>query len=102
MPTYDYLCDNCKHVSVEHRKYEERDEPLPCPECGKEANRAFLNIGIRTAKLSKTFISGTRPKSEGFDTFKKVAKLEQAHADSGNKEEKKQIRKEITERKKVK
>jgi putative FmdB family regulatory protein len=33
MPSYEYQCQKCGHGFEAMRKVDERDEPLPCPEC---------------------------------------------------------------------
>ncbi len=34
MPLYEYKCAKCKEVFEVLRPMQERDEPVPCPECG--------------------------------------------------------------------
>ena len=41
MPVYDYLCTRCGPFT-EMRPMAESDRPHECPECGKDAPRAFL------------------------------------------------------------
>ena len=41
MPVYDYLCARCGPFT-EMRPMADCERPCPCPECGKDAPRAFL------------------------------------------------------------
>jgi putative FmdB family regulatory protein len=34
MPMYDWRCNACNHVTETLAKYDERDQPVPCEECG--------------------------------------------------------------------
>lgn len=36
MPTYEYKCEECDHVTSRTSKISERDEPCSCEECGSE------------------------------------------------------------------
>ena len=36
MPLYDYECEACNHRCEILLPYSKRDEPGPCPECGKD------------------------------------------------------------------
>jgi putative FmdB family regulatory protein len=45
MPTYEYLCQTCKHRFEQRQKM--TDEPLEiCPECGNHIRRVFFPAGI--------------------------------------------------------
>ena len=33
MPTYDFKCPECDHVTSEIRRYEDRKDPAKCPKC---------------------------------------------------------------------
>lgn len=101
-PNYDYLCEYCSNTDVIFVKYEDREYSQPCPYCGNlTMRRAYLTpVQVRTEKLSRTFVDGQ--KREGFDDFKKIAKLQQEAADTGDRNRKAEISKEIYERKKVK
>jgi putative FmdB family regulatory protein len=33
MPSYEYECRKCGHAFETMRKVDERDRPLPCPQC---------------------------------------------------------------------
>ena len=75
MPNYDYQCPNCETVVVEFNDYEDRDWPLPCDNCGYAMARVFITPPqVRTEKLSRTFVDGTKRK--GFEDIRKVAELE--------------------------
>lgn len=44
MPTYDYVCDACKHAFEKFHSM--KDEPIKkCPECGKLKVRRLLGTG---------------------------------------------------------
>lgn len=38
MPTYDYICNSCKHVFEQNEIIDNRDNPTKekCPNCGKK------------------------------------------------------------------
>jgi len=46
MPTYTYTCTACETKVDKRRAVSERDEALPCPECGEETKRASV-YGLR-------------------------------------------------------
>lgn len=39
MPLYDFHCTHCENDFEEFKLLADRDEPEPCPECGKDAER---------------------------------------------------------------
>lgn len=39
MPLYEYLCESCNGIFEELRPIREATEPVPCPECYKDAPR---------------------------------------------------------------
>ena len=39
MPLYEYLCDPCNGIFEELRPIREATDPVPCPECFKDAKR---------------------------------------------------------------
>jgi putative FmdB family regulatory protein len=39
MPVYEYYCEPCNGVFEELRPMRDSSEPMPCPECYKDANR---------------------------------------------------------------
>ncbi|HEX7935228.1 MAG TPA: zinc ribbon domain-containing protein [Paraburkholderia sp.] len=41
MPAYDYECTECGSFET-LRRIAERDEPAPCPQCGKTAQRVVV------------------------------------------------------------
>lgn len=44
MPTYEYICENCKHEWETDQKI--TDEPLKnCPNCGKERAKRQISKG---------------------------------------------------------
>lgn len=43
MPLYQYECDSCHAQFDDIRKYDERDQPAECPECGnKDSGKRVL------------------------------------------------------------
>jgi putative FmdB family regulatory protein len=44
MPTYDYVCDACKHA-FEEFQYMSEDPLKKCPECGKKKLRRLIGTG---------------------------------------------------------
>ncbi|MDF0606564.1 zinc ribbon domain-containing protein [Neisseriaceae bacterium TC5R-5] len=42
MPTYDYMCGHCGQFAL-LRAIAERDQPLPCPQCGAASQRQLLS-----------------------------------------------------------
>lgn len=81
MPNYDFVCKECGTDSVHNVKYEKRDETQPCSECGGESVRVYLNMpGIRTEKLSASFVDGQ--KRPGFDRLRRHAALDLAEAEA--------------------
>lgn len=51
MPVYDYLCEDCGPFT-EMRPMSDYELPHDCPQCGREAPRAFLTAP-RLAGLSR-------------------------------------------------
>lgn len=43
---YQYLCDKCNIAWEVHRKVDERDNPLPCAECGGGTRRPITGVPI--------------------------------------------------------
>ncbi|MEF7615140.1 zinc ribbon domain-containing protein [Aquincola sp. MAHUQ-54] len=41
MPTYDYRCDRCGPFDAV-RRIADREQPLPCPNCGADSPRTWL------------------------------------------------------------
>lgn len=39
MPLYEYFCDRCDDVFESLRPLRESDLPVPCPKCGRDADR---------------------------------------------------------------
>ncbi|MDF1565562.1 MAG: zinc ribbon domain-containing protein [Deltaproteobacteria bacterium] len=37
MPLYEYRCQPCERTFEKIRRISEREEPVPCPECGEPA-----------------------------------------------------------------
>jgi putative FmdB family regulatory protein len=49
MPLYEYKCVSCKREFEDLSKAEEKDNPRPCPSCGKqEIVRKISSFGIST------------------------------------------------------
>jgi putative FmdB family regulatory protein len=69
MPVYDYNCVH-GHTIEEHRKVSERNDPLPCPECGENM---VMEIGAPHFGILKMGVDS------GFPTFyEKWGKLQQS------------------------
>jgi putative FmdB family regulatory protein len=47
MPLYPYKCDGCSHEFDEFMAIADYKPTLPCPDCGKEANRLFTPLIVR-------------------------------------------------------
>jgi putative FmdB family regulatory protein len=77
MPTYEYVCESCKHEFEELQSF--KDDPLKvCPKCHQEALRRLFGTGA--AILFKG--SGFYETDYRSDSYKKAAKAEQ---DAGSK-----------------
>jgi putative FmdB family regulatory protein len=78
MPTYDYICDNCKH---EFEAFESitADPQKLCPECHVESLRR--KIGPGAAILFKG--SGFYQTDYRSDSYKKAAKSDSSSSGSG-------------------
>lgn len=44
---YDYQCRACKHEFTDSAKVDERNDPKPCPKCGRKARRKEVSQGVR-------------------------------------------------------
>lgn len=75
MPTYDYVCDACKHAFEEFQSFSE--EPLKkCPECGKKKLRRLFGTGAAVLFKGSGFYE-TDYRSE---SYKSAAKADQESA----------------------
>ena len=46
MPLYQYECNSCERQFDDLRKYDERDDPAECPECGHAARRVLAGFAV--------------------------------------------------------
>lgn len=52
MPLYDWRCNACNHVTEVMAKYDERDQPVPCEECGSDdVDRQVAGGHVQTYRL---------------------------------------------------
>ena len=42
MPLYQYECESCQRQFDDIRKYDQRDLPAECPECGESSGKRVL------------------------------------------------------------
>ncbi len=53
MPFYEYRCGSCGHEFEARHTVEERDRPLPCPECrSAESQRKLSRFAVSGASAS--------------------------------------------------
>jgi putative FmdB family regulatory protein len=81
MPTYDYVCDACKHSFELFHSI--KDEPKKqCPECGKKKLRRLIGPGAAIVfKGSGFYITDYRSES-----YKKAAAADKPAAESSSTE----------------
>lgn len=48
MPNYDFNCQSCEHAFEQNVPFEQRDEPLECPKCGKKT----VSRGVSAVKMA--------------------------------------------------
>ncbi len=48
MPFYDFTCTRCGSEFTLRRKFEEMNDPAPCPECGSEQTKRRISIFYAT------------------------------------------------------
>jgi hypothetical protein len=90
MPNYDIECADCQTISIEFRKYEDRDNPGVCNMCLGPTNKVYRTApnGMFTA-----LPDGTR-RNEGYQRLKEAAKLEKEAANT-RPERRKEINQEM-------
>jgi hypothetical protein len=90
MPNYDILCTDCGLVTVEFRKYEDRDAETICAFCDGKQQRVYRTApnGMFTA-----LPDGSR-RDEGYQRLKEAAKLEKEAANT-RPERRKEINQEM-------
>lgn len=93
MPLYEYYCERCDRVFEALRFIRDSDEPAPCPECGREADRImpttfasmshrggwaqrvpFHHAPVRSDARGKKAIARVKPKTEKKRSAKRVSK----------------------------
>ena len=47
MPIYEYYCSSCQHRYKAMRPMPRRDDPAPCPKCGKLGQRQLSLFGFK-------------------------------------------------------
>lgn len=50
MPVYEYYCDRCGKIYESLRPVSRRDEPVPCPKCGRPGERQLSAFAFRHGK----------------------------------------------------
>jgi hypothetical protein len=78
MPNYDIECADCQTISVEFRKYEDRDKPGVCNMCLGPTNKVYRTA---PAGMFTALPDGTK-RDEGYQRLKEVAKLEKESANT--------------------
>lgn len=58
MPLYQYECESCHTQFDDIRKYDQRDEPAECPECGESGKRALAGYSVSAGGTSGSGVSG--------------------------------------------
>ena len=46
MAIYEFVCEECKILKEERRLMKDRNDPCPCPKCGKNMDRLIGNPGL--------------------------------------------------------
>ena len=54
MPLYQFECDSCHTKFDDLRKYDERDEPAECPECGQIGHRVHGGYSVSAGGSNHT------------------------------------------------
>lgn len=80
MPTYDYVCDACRH-EFEEFQYMSEDALTKCPKCGKKKLRRLIGTGA--AIIFKG--SGFYQTDYRSDSYKSAAKSDTAPAPAADK-----------------
>src|SRR5438132_12508201 len=84
MPTYEYVCDVCKHSFDELQGFSE--EPLKkCPRCGKNKLRRLFGTGAAVLFKGSGFYE-TDYRSESYKAAAKAEQDSSKPADAGTKE----------------
>ena len=91
MPNYEFQCFECELLTVEFRKYEDRDVVGACDVCGGAPRRVYRTA---PAGMFTALPDGTK-RNEGYQRLKEVAKLEKESANT-RPERRTEINKEIT------
>ncbi len=95
MPNYSYKCQTCEHSFDNIVKYDDRDLPQPCEECGAESKRQMVMPTVMKAAYPDGH------KRPGFSDLKSLAKLSELKANTDYRSaDVKEINKELDEREK--
>lgn len=72
MPNYDFTCQSCKHEFTANVPIAKRDDPVQCPECGKDkCNRAVTAVQVSYSGFKDMY---TRSSSGWTDVLKRIKK----------------------------
>jgi putative FmdB family regulatory protein len=63
MPFYDFECEACGREFTLRRKFEEMEDPAPCPECASKDTRRRISIFYATNTGSST-AAASSPKTK--------------------------------------
>jgi putative FmdB family regulatory protein len=83
MPTYDYVCDACKH-EFEEFQYMSEDALKKCPKCGKKKLRRLIGTGAAILFKGAGFYQ-TDYRSESYKSAAKSDAPASTSSDSGTK-----------------
>jgi putative FmdB family regulatory protein len=64
MPLYEYSCPSCGSTFDALRKFDEREQPVACVQCGADAQRLFSRPAILGGGLSRS-VPEWRPTPNG-------------------------------------
>lgn len=77
MPNYDFSCTSCGTSLTENVRYEERDAPRHCGDCGGSLTRQFPAPAVMSAAIPDHI--GRKSDSE-YQAMKDVARLQREAA----------------------
>jgi putative FmdB family regulatory protein len=89
MPNYDFDCETCNTTIILNVKFEDRDQPNNCPDCGAFLRRQFPAPMVTRA----SYPDGVTNRFKDFKEASKLNKEAAVSKDSTKKEIQKEIRK---------